>query len=251
MDEQQIINDYKNNKSTCEIAKTYNTYPNKILRVLSKHGVPIRNKSEAQKTAIKTGRIKPPMIGKKQRRSTKEKISESRSAAWRKSSPEKLEEFKKSAKERWNKKSPEERYEFHRKAGQEMQRASKEGSAAEKFLYTKLQKHGYDTIMHKTGIGGEFEVDLFVQELNTAIEIDGPQHYLPVFGDKVLQKNIRNDSIKNGLLISKGFFIVRVKYLAKKISMSVKRRLWNAISQVLKDIESGKCSNKLIEIEVD
>ncbi len=250
MDEQQIIKDYKNSKSACEIAQIHNTYPNKILRILSKHGIAIRNRSEAQKAAIKTGRVIPPMIGRKQKSSSKEKISESRSEAWRKSSPEKLKEFKESAKERWNKKSPEERYEFHRKAGQEMQRASKEGSAAEKFLYKELQKHGYDTIMHKTGIGGEFEVDLFVQELNAAIEIDGPQHYLPVFGDKVLQKNIKNDAIKNGLLISRGFFIIRVKYLAKKISMSVKRRLWKSVSQVLKDIENKKCSNKLIEIEV-
>jgi very-short-patch-repair endonuclease len=250
MDELKIINDYKANKSATEIAREYNTYTNKIIRILKKHNEIIRDKSETQKAAMKTGRSLPPMKGKKQKVSTKVKISENRSKYWKNRTPEELEQIKKSAKERWDKKSPEQRYEFHRKAGQELQRASKEGSAAEKFLYEMLQKAGYDTIMHKTGIGGEFEVDLFVQELNTAIEIDGPQHFLPVYGDKVLQKNIKNDSIKNGLLISKGFFIVRVKYLAKKISMSVKRRLWEAVKKVLTDIENGNYSNKLIEIEV-
>lgn len=250
MDEQQIIKDYRNNKSANEIAKDHSTYPNKILRILKKHNEPIRDRSEAQKTAISSGRTQHPTKGKKLSLSSKEKISESTSAYWEGLSKAKLKNIKKQAKERWDKMSPEARYELHRKAGIELRRASKEGSAAEKFLYEKLQKSGYDTIMHKTGIGGEFEVDLFVQELKTAIEIDGPQHFLPVFGQEVLQKNIKNDSIKNGLLISKGFNIIRVKYGAKKISLRVKRKLWDSIHKVLQDIESGKCSKQLIEIEV-
>lgn len=250
MDEQQIINDYRADKSASEIAKIHNTYPNKIIRILKKHNEPMRDRSQAQKVVLKTGKSKHPTRGKKCKISTKTKISEKRAAAWKKMSKSQLDDVKKTAKERWDKRSPEQVYEFHRRAGQELRRAAVEGSAAEKYLYQMLQKNGYDTIMHKTGIGGEFEVDLFVQELNTAIEIDGPQHFLPVFGETVLQKHIRNDSIKNGLLIGKGFFVIRVKYLAKKISMSVKRRLWDSIKRVLKDIENGTCSNKLIEIEV-
>ena len=146
--------------------------------------------------------------------------------------------------------SPEAKYDLQKKAGQKLRQASIEGSAAEKYLYEMLQKEGYDTIMHKTKIGGEFEVDLFLRELNTAIEIDGPQHFLPIFGEETLQKNIKYDSIKNGLLISKGFFVVRVKYTAKKISLKIKRDLWAKVKQTIDDIESGNYSSKLIEIEV-
>lgn len=250
MDEQRIINDYRNNKSAAEIARDHSTYPNKILRILKKHNEPIRDKSQAQRTAILSGRTKHPTKGKKLSLSSKEKISEGLSIYWSAIDGSKLKKIKKGAKERWDKMSPEARYELQRKAGVELRRACTEGSAAEKFLYEKLQKSGYDTIMHKTGIGGEFEVDLFVQELKTAIEIDGPQHFLPVFGQDILQKNIKNDAIKNGLLISRGFNVIRVKYGAKKISLRVKRKLWESVHRVLQDIESGKCSKQLIEIEV-
>ena len=62
--EDYIINLYcEENKSTYEIAKDLNTYPNKILRILKKHGVSVKTKSEAQKedTRIQP-RVKPERI---------------------------------------------------------------------------------------------------------------------------------------------------------------------------------------------
>lgn len=250
MDEQLIINEYKNNKSAKQIADSLHTYPNKIIRILKKHKIEIRNKSDTQSLAIKTGSAKHPTKGKKVKEDTKHKISQKQSDRWGKLSKKQLQKFKDGAKKRWEEMSPEAKYELHKKAGQKLRQASIEGSAAEKYLYGMLQKHGYDTIMHKTKIGGEFEVDLFLRELNTAIEIDGPQHFLPIFGEETLQKNIKYDSIKNGLLISKGFFVVRVKYMAKKISLKIKRDLWAKVKQAIDDIENGRCSSKLIEIEV-
>ena len=93
-------------------------------------------------------------------------------------------------------------------------------------------------------------MDLLVANLYTAIEIDGPQHFSAVYGEETLRKNIKYDSIKNGILISKGFFVIRVKYLAKKSSLSVKRRLAKAVKSVLSEIENGNMKEKLIEIEV-
>jgi very-short-patch-repair endonuclease len=250
MDEQLIIKEYKNNKSAKQIADSLNTYTNKIIRILKKHRIPIRDKSATQALAIKTGVAKHPTKGKKIGEETKHKISKKQAERWENLSKKDLKKFKKGAKQRWENMSPEAKYELQKKAGQKLRQASIEGSAAEKYLYEMLQKEGYDTIMHKTKIGGEFEVDLFLRELNTAIEIDGPQHFLPIFGEETLQKNIKYDSIKNGLLISKGFFVVRVKYMAKKISLKIKRDLWAKVKQTIDDIESGNYSSKLIEIEV-
>lgn len=250
MDEQQIIKEYRNNKSAPEIAKMFGTYPNKILRVLHKHNEPIRDKSSAQKVALEKGRSTHPTKGTKISQETREKISEKRHLYWKRLSEKEKEKVKLKAKKRWEKMSPDSKAELQRKANEKLRETSKEGSAAEKYVYKMLQKHGYDTIMHKTKIGGEFEVDLFVKELNTAIEIDGPQHFLPVFGQEGLNRNIKADSIKNGLLIGKGFFVVRVKYLAKKSSLAVMRNLWKSIHNTLQNIENGTCSNKLIEIEV-
>ena len=48
--EEYIIKLYcKDNKSTYEIAKALNTYPNKIRRTLKKHGIELKSKSDAQK----------------------------------------------------------------------------------------------------------------------------------------------------------------------------------------------------------
>lgn len=250
MDESFIIKEYRANKSAQEIAKTLNTYPNKILRILKKNNEPIRDKSKAQKVAIKTGRSVHPTKGKNIDEKVKHKISKAQVIRWQNLDGEKLIEFKKGAKERWDNMSPESKYELHKKAGQKLRQASIEGSAAEKYLYSMLKKHGYDAIMHKKGIGGEYEVDLFIEGQNIAIEIDGPQHFLPIFGDDVLQKNIKYDSIKNGLLLSKGFFMIRIKYLAKKISLKVKRELWAKVKQSLDSIENKTYSSKFIEIEV-
>ncbi len=55
--------------STHIIAKEFNTYPNMVKRALIKHGIKLRTKAEAQKTALKTGTAKHP----KRRNDDKEK----------------------------------------------------------------------------------------------------------------------------------------------------------------------------------
>ena len=63
--DKQIIEMYNDHsKSTYEIAKSLNTYPNKIRRTLIKHGYTLKDKSEAQKNALKTGRCAHPTAGK-------------------------------------------------------------------------------------------------------------------------------------------------------------------------------------------
>ena len=71
--EKQIIEMYNDqNKSTYEIAKQLDTYPNKIRRTLIKNGYQLKDKSEAQKTALAEGRSSHPTKGRK--RSNKERI---------------------------------------------------------------------------------------------------------------------------------------------------------------------------------
>ena len=71
--EQKIIDMYtKQSKSTYQISKELNTYPNKIRRILRKNGVEMKDRSEAQKNALAQGVSKIPTQGHK--RSEKEKI---------------------------------------------------------------------------------------------------------------------------------------------------------------------------------
>jgi very-short-patch-repair endonuclease len=47
--------------------------------------------------------------------------------------------------------------------------------------------------------------------MNVAIEIDGPSHFLPVWGDDALKRNQKYDQKKTGLLLGKGLSLIRVK----------------------------------------
>lgn len=249
-----VIDLYRKGKSFREIATELNTYPNKVLRNLVKWGEPIRSKSEAQKLALATGKSKPPLLGKKRTEKEKDKISKARSAAWANISEEDRQKFKDGAKERWNNLSEVDKQELQSKAGEGLRIASIQGSKAERFLYQELKKLGYETILHDKSIlpGEKYEIDLHIPDLLTIIEIDGPQHFLPVFGEEKLQKVIEYDAIKSGLLIARGFCVIRVKYLTKHISRKIKSDLLELVSKELEKIKQQfpAKENRLIEVEI-
>jgi very-short-patch-repair endonuclease len=148
---------------------------------------------------------------------------------------------------------PVKKREMQEKAGRALRQACLNGSKAEKFLKSKLQEMGYEVTMHKKGlIEGNFEIDLLLPELNTIIEVDGPQHFLPVFGEEKLADIVKMDSIKNGLLIGKGFCIIRIKYLCKNMNLSVERKLWDAVSKEIEKIEISfpEKTKRFIELEI-
>ena len=47
--------------------------------------------------------------------------------------------------------------------------------------------------------------------MNTAIEIDGPSHFLPVWGEEALKKAQNYDQKKQGLILGKGLALIRIK----------------------------------------
>ena len=112
---------------------------------------------------------------------------------------------------------------------------------------------GYDVIFHKRGLvsNDKLEVDLFVPSIKTAIEIDGPAHFLPIWGEENLQKHIRADAEKAGLLINRGFVVLRVKNLIRNLSSKNMRDALSQITDELVKIENKfpPVSKRLIEIE--
>ena len=254
LDIKKICELYDKNHSIREIAEIYETYPNKIARILKKAGKEMRSKEEAAKIAVELGKIKPPMLGKKRTQAEKDNIAKKQVKRWQNMSEEEIETFKQNAKDRWDAESIEVKINRQKKAGEALKRASVEGSKAEKFLYEQLTKAGYDVIIHKTGLipGQKFEVDLYIPSLKVAIEIDGPQHFLPVYGETNLHRNIKYDAIKNGALISRGLCVIRVKYLLKHTSLSTNNKLYNLIISELRKIEAEfpEEGYRLIELEI-
>ena len=149
--------------------------------------------------------------------------------------------------------SDEDKFNLRKMAAAAVRRASKEGSKIEKFLYEGLTANGYDAIFHKKGLipNEKMEVDIFIPSLKTAIEIDGPAHFLPIWGEINLQKHIRADAIKAGSFINRGFVILRVKNLIRNLSSKNMRDVLDLVIEALVNIENNFPSpdKRLVEIE--
>jgi very-short-patch-repair endonuclease len=253
INEEYIVSRYEDNHSTYSIAKELGTYPKKIERVLKKHGVEIRSRSDAQKLAMESGRNKHPTKGRKRTEEEKVKISEGVHQNWKNMTDEQRDQISEEARERWNQMPADKRRDMMEKAGQALQKTCSEGSKAERYIYERLQDKNIDVVMHKKNlIPGKYEIDLFLPGLKTIIEIDGPQHFLPIFGEKRLKETIKLDSIKNGALISKGYCVIRVKYLLKGFSQKSARELWNKIGKQVTRIQERFPDKKdrFIELEI-
>jgi very-short-patch-repair endonuclease len=82
-------------------------------------------------------------------------------------------------------------------------------------------------------IYGKYEIDIMLPKEGVAIEIDGPHHHSPIFGEDRLLRTRDLDQIKNGVLIANGLKIIRIKYTAKKFNNSVGRRMWEAFEKTM------------------
>ena len=102
MNEKDIVKLYtKENLSTGAIAKRYNTYTNKIRRILLKAGVDLKSKSEAQRNALKSGAAKHPTEGRERSENEKVSIGKAMKQFWKEIDPEELERRKEISKIQW------------------------------------------------------------------------------------------------------------------------------------------------------
>ncbi len=241
-------------KSTYEIAEELGTYPNRIRRSLLKLGVELKSKSIAQKNALKSGRHIHPTKGKKHSEETKIKISESIYQYWSELSEEDYEKRVEKSRDQWNNMTEAEKARFHKLAQEGIRKASKEGSKIERFIMEALRKDGYQVIFHKKGLimNENLELDLFIPELNTAIEIDGPTHFFPIWGEESLKRHQASDAHKAGLLLRGGFVLIRVKNIAKTLTHKHERDLYGVLVPALEQIkkEFPPKGKRFMELEV-
>jgi very-short-patch-repair endonuclease len=237
------------NHSTYNIAKDLKTYPNKIRDILINSGVSMRTKAEAQSIALKRGDHPHPTKGKKRNAETKAKISKGVAERWEQVSEVEREARSEKAKTNWEAMSDEDKKKLRRASAAAIQRTSKNGSFLERFLLLELNKRGFNTQFHVKNIvaNEQLEADLYLPEMNIVIEIDGPTHFLPIWGEENLIKHMLADKQKNGLLMEKGFKIIRIKYLARSYSRKVGEL---ALTKVLEAIQCLGESEPIIELEV-
>lgn len=254
MDNKKIINMYtKENKSTYEIAEALNTYPNKIRRILIKNGVELKDKSAAQKNAIKLGKVAHPTKGKTRSTQERLRISSGIKKYWDDMDDKTYQEKVLKSKQRWASMSDVEKTLMQEAAIKAIQVAGKEGSKLEKFIYEELVNAGYKVEFHKKYLiqNQNLEIDMYIPDLKTIIEVDGPSHFLPIWGEEKLRKQIKADYDKTGLILSKGMLILRIKNLADTLCLSDREKLRLDLLERLSRIKNSfpPKSERYIEIE--
>jgi very-short-patch-repair endonuclease len=239
------------NKSTYEIAKDLHTYPNKIRRTLKKMGYELKDKSEAQKTALASGRSSHPTQGKKRTMDERVKISSSLVDYWNDMTEKEKARRSQIAKKNWQNMTAEQKEAMRSKGIAAIQNAATKGSKLERTLQKRLLGAGFNSRMHEVIIPAEnLEIDLYIPDLKTIIEVDGPSHFLPIWGEDKLQKQINADLRKSGTLLSKGYVVIRVKSLGQE-SLSKQEEIIENVITHLKTISSKfpPRSKRFIEVE--
>lgn len=240
-----------NKRSFSSIADEMGTYPNKIRRAAITMGIKPRDKSSAQKEAINSGRHKHPTKGTKRNQNTKDKISNSVYDSWKDMPPEERHRRSKIAQKQWEEMSDDHKANLLRLSNQAIRKASKEGSKLEKFILEALTIEGYRVEFHKEHmlVNERLEIDLFIPELSVAIEVDGPSHFEPVWGEEALEKTQSSDRQKSGLILSMGLVLIRIKH-TKGLSEKYKRETLADLKNELEKIKRRipKKHERFIEI---
>lgn len=241
-----------NNKSFKEIADAHNTYANKIRRDAKKLGVSIRSRSEAQKNALQTGKHKHPTKGKVRSDEEKQKIGMSMYKSWKSQDAAQRKNRSLKAKAQWQAMSDVEKENLQTAAHKAIRETSKTGSKLEKFLLRKLIENGFKPEFHKEQIlsNTKLQIDIFVPETNTAIEVDGPSHFEAVWGDESLARNQKYDQNKNGLIIGRGMRLIRIKQ-ANDYSPARAQIIFTKLNEMLQKIKNNAIDSSLKILHIE
>ena len=244
---------HNKNRSFADIATELGTYANAVRRAALKFGIRMKNKSEAQSAAIKSSRHPHPTKGTTRSKETKIAIANGVSQSWKDMSETDYEQRVKLAQDNWNDMSFEQKRHMQSLAIEAVRKTSREGSKLEKFIVNTLREQNYVIEFHKKGIlaNNKLEVDIFMPTNGIAIEVDGPSHFLPIWGQEALLKTVKADNEKNGLLIHFGLKVIRIKQSKKNLSTKDMRDVATLVIAQIEEIKKlSKKEGAIFEIEV-
>lgn len=248
---ENVITDYQSGRSLRDVAHKYNISAATAMRIVRAAGK-LRGKDEAQKLALENGTSVHPTEGTQRSEEVKNKISAAMAESWDGLSQEEKDRRAKVSQERWNQMSVDKRQEISKKAMKAIRKAADDGSKLEHFVQKTLTEHGFGVIPHKKELipNTKLEVDILVPELKTVIEIDGPSHFMPVWGEETLQKTQRSDADKNGLLLTYGFKVIRIRYAGKNFTRNLQNNTATELLSLLNKIKSNQPVDNITYVEV-
>lgn len=248
LDLSYIIKQYQtNHRSAKQIADELNTYPNKILRMLTRAGIDIKSQSEVLKEKYDTGQKIAPMKGKSHSTESKTKIGLKLCDRYENLSDDEKKKLSEKSKKRWTDRSDETIMKMKERGIEKIQESAKIGSKLERFLFKKLKELKLPVQMHQNITENmNLEVDLLIGKV--AIEIQGPTHYEPIWGAEKLEKTVQADTEKVALLLKYGYSVIHYKHLTKRKSNSYYDKVADLIVEAYKKVKS---SNEFVEVEYE
>lgn len=239
-------------RSFSELAKELNTYPNKLIRLAKKLGIEIRSASDAQKEH--TNKHGSNFAGKSHSDETRYNISEKKAKHWKDMSLEERQRLSQISKQNWDNMSDAEKTIIQKRAMEAIRQASVEGSKLELYIFEKLQEAGFAVFQHKKHLvaNKEIHIDLLLPNDSIAIEIDGPSHFEPIWGNKQFTQAKKTDNNKTALLLGAGYCLIRLiqhRNLSQKFMRDVWLAIYNKITEIQK--EFPPVGDRLITIKID
>lgn len=207
-----------------------------LSRFMARHGIKARDKAQAQKNYLKDN--KHPMQGVKHSEDTRRRISSSLGQFWDGLTDAQREAFKKKIGAAWRRKWAAMDEQARKIMIEELTAKAKarqgKGSRLEHFIAEELRKRGYTVEERTTNytMGKQFEVDLALPKEMIAIEVDGPTHFLNIYGEEALAKQQERDARKDELINSAGYNVLRIRDNNNALSQL---RI-NSIEKAIKDI---------------
>ena len=238
----------KDQKSWDEVSRECGCSRTKIRRLARKFGIVGRSRTDAQHIALEV--YGHPRQGATTSVETKTKISESMGEHWDQLSDKEIAKKSKVSKDLWKNRDPAENERIQAAGAGAFHKASRDGSKLERYLAFELNKLGYKVELHKEHHlkNQALQIDIFLPTIGVAIEVDGPTHFEPIFGQDKLEKIQKSDRQKTGLILSCGYYFIRIKHI-KKLSHRFQRDTLNKIVKILQMIKSGNKQNiKLFEV---
>jgi hypothetical protein len=229
-------------RSLNDIANEWDVYPQSVKRELLHYGIPIRPPGEAAKLAADQGRMKPPpqLPWTDERRIAHSAIARAQAQA----KPEGLARAREAARTRWAELSEEEREARRAEMHAEYRQTGRRGSKLEHYLHAELAARGEAVQMHAEYLAPGWpplQVDLLLPKRLVAIEIDGPTHFEPIFGEEKLEQVRGADRTKDGALRAQGYTVVRVRSpRGVKFSLGRAAALLSRLLTVLQCVRGGE-----------
>lgn len=229
-----MMRHHDENMSIRALSREIGCHPNELRRAMIKAEIPIKSRSESLKTAYETGKIVA-RSGFTLSNDHKTKIS--------KANKGKVVGLRNTTNNLIIK-----RNEAMRGRGASKNReAAKKGSKFERMLIDTFGELGY-TVVSQHPIGS-YKIDIYFPKEKIAIEIDGPSHREPIFGDDKLANSLAKDKAKDEAMLNANMSVIRVIDNQKGPSLFNKTKVVEFVKDTIELISKHGRVYRTLEID--